>query len=77
VVKGSPADTAGLRGTRQRRDRSFDLGDIIIKVGKYEVASTNDLYWALEQYAVGDQVAVTVIRENEQRTVQVTLEAPP
>jgi Zn-dependent M28 family amino/carboxypeptidase len=65
VVKGSPADTAGLKA-----------GDIIVKLGESRIGSLEDFDSALRKFKAGDKVPVTVKRGDQMVTVMVTL-APP
>ena len=62
VVRGSPADRAGIRQY-----------DIITQVGSVKIASGGDLRRALRGRAPGDAVSVTVIRDEGARSVQVRL----
>jgi S1-C subfamily serine protease len=74
VEEGSGADRAGLRGTRSTEQGEIALGDIILQIGEQRVRSTNELLDALDRHQLGDQVAVTVLRNGEQMTVEVTLQ---
>lgn len=65
VVKGSPADLAGLKA-----------GDVIVKVGESRIGSLDDFDSALRKFKAGDKVAVTAKRGEQMVTVTVTL-APP
>lgn len=62
VVSGGPADDAGIRP-----------GDVIVKIGKRAVTSTQALSAALAELKVGQQVSVTIVRSGTTHTVQVTL----
>jgi S1-C subfamily serine protease len=62
VVPGGPADKAGIRP-----------GDVIVKIGKTPVTSTQVLSALLAGMKVGQQVSVTIVRSGTTRTVQVTL----
>jgi len=74
VQPGSTAQKAGLRSTKQLQD-GLVLGDSILAVNGTKVHDYNSLRDALEQYAVGDSVQLTVLREGAQRELTVTLEA--
>lgn len=63
VVTGSPAEKAGLRE-----------GDIITKVNDTALSSTVSLVGQLAQFQPGDQVRLTVVHDNKERVVTVTLE---
>jgi len=62
VVPGGPADKAGIRP-----------GDVIVKVGKTPVTSTQVLSALLAGMKVGQHVSVTIVRSGSTHTVQVTL----
>ena len=62
VPKGSPADLAGLRGTRRTETGLIEVGDIISKIGKKIINTESDLFTALEEYQPGQSVSVTVSR---------------
>jgi serine protease Do len=62
VAEGSPASQAGLQP-----------GDIITGVGETTLDDTNTYINTLFQYSPGDTVSLTVIRDNEQTQVEVTL----
>lgn len=86
VSRGGPAERAGLRGFRvirqQRRrgpfiyeerriDRSY--ADLIVAVDGQRVKTADDLLSIIEQKRPGDEVVVTVIREQSQVNVGVVL----
>ena len=82
VVSGSPAARGGLRGG----DRLVQLGnvrlpldgDIITAINGQPVADLQAFTVYLEtQTQVGDTVEVTIIRDGQERTVQVTLDERP
>ncbi len=73
VSKGSAADRAGLQGTR-RSWGDIVLGDIIIAVDGQQVRDYDALRNVLDNHEVGDQVTVTVIRNEKELPVQLTLE---
>ena len=66
TVKGSPAETAGLKKY-----------DVITKIGDKEIKNILELRRELYAYNVGDIVELTVIREGKETKVQVTLGAQP
>jgi S1-C subfamily serine protease len=82
VVSGGPAEEAGIRGGNRLvqigRYRVPLGGDIIIAVNGEPVADYQDLTVYLEtETQVGDTVEVTVIRDGEERNIEVTLEERP
>jgi S1-C subfamily serine protease len=62
VTPGSPAEKAGVRP-----------GDIIIGLGKLEVADLQGLTDALRAHKPGDTVPLQLIRDGQPLTLEVTL----
>ena len=62
VRKESPAARGGLRSD-----------DVIIRIGRYEVASLRDMSAALKSYKPGDEVDITVLRGGVEHRAPVTL----
>ena len=62
VVKGGPAEKAGLQA-----------GDRIVSVDGTEIASKDDLGTLMQKHAAGDTLSVTIAREGQMQTVNVTL----
>ena len=82
VVSGGPADRAGIRGgdrvVRVGNARILLGGDIITAINGEPVADFQELTVYLEtQTRVGDTIEVTIIRDGEERNVQVTLGERP
>ncbi|MBW2465672.1 MAG: trypsin-like peptidase domain-containing protein [Deltaproteobacteria bacterium] len=73
VQPGSAADKAGIRETRETRGRII-LGDIIIAVNGVPVESYNDLRDELENYQIGDEVILIILRDSEHVEVELQLE---
>lgn len=66
VVRGGPADRAGLRAQ-----------DIIVRIGSTEIKSQGDLRSALRGRKPGEKLDLAVVRDGSRRTVAVELgEAP-
>ena len=63
VVKGSAADKAGLREY-----------DIVLEVENKKVTQENPLTDILQQYKIGDEVSLKVLREKEEIILKVKLE---
>lgn len=74
VESGSPAEEAGLRATTQVRGEVV-LGDIIVAVNGEKIHSYDDLLTEIEKHKVGEQVTLTIRRENQVMDVPVRLKA--
>ncbi len=73
VPRGSEAFEKGLRGlTRDRNGRLF-IQDVIVAIDDTKIKSYDDLYNTLDNYKIGDTVALTVDRDGKIRKVQLTL----
>ncbi len=75
VVRGSPAERAGLRGLQRVRGGRPRLGDVIVGLDGKPIAGEKDLSLALDDHAVGDTVTIRVLRGNSTVDVSVTLAA--
>lgn len=64
VVSGSPADKAGLKS-----------GDVITKVNGVEVGTHGGVSSLVAEYAPGDTIELTILRDSKTSTVKVTLSA--
>ncbi|HAZ02416.1 MAG: deoxyribonuclease HsdR [Bacteroidetes bacterium GWA2_40_14] len=62
VASGGAAADAGIRG-----------GDVILKIKDAEVNSTSELQEQIGQYRPGDQINVTILRGDKDKTVLLTL----
>lgn len=66
LVQGLPAGTpAAQAGVRQ--------GDVIVALDGEPIATVEDLYAALRDYAPGDTARVTLVRDGDRSTVRVRL----
>jgi S1-C subfamily serine protease len=74
IVKDGPAHKAGLRPTEQRGNEIF-LGDIISEIAGRKVKSYDDIRTELERFQVGDEVAMTIIRDGQSLPVTLRLSA--
>jgi serine protease Do len=66
VGPGTPADEAGLRAE-----------DIIVGLNDTPIESSGDLLGALRDYQPGDTVQLTVVRDDNEQTFEVTLAERP
>lgn len=73
VVRGSSAEKAGLRGTRQLRS-GLVPGDVIQKVNGEVVRDYDSLRDAIEKYRVGERISLSVLRDRESVEVSLILE---
>lgn len=64
VASGSPAEKAGIKDK-----------DVITKVNDIEIGSDGALSTLLGEYAPGDTVTLTLLRDGKEQTVKVTLTA--
>ncbi len=62
VIVGGPADKAGIKG-----------GDVITSINSQKLDTTHDLQTLVQQFKVGDTIAVTVQRGTQQLNLNVTL----
>jgi serine protease Do len=82
VIEGGPAGKAGLQGSGETVEidgfTAFIGGDVIVQIDEQEVREFDDLLgYIVSETAVGDTVAVQIIRDGEQQTIEVTMEARP
>jgi len=75
VQQGSAAERAGMLGPHRSRDGYLVMGDIITAVNEKPVEDSDDLFKILEQFKVRDTVTVTVLRNNQEKRLTVTLQA--
>ncbi len=62
IAAGGPAEKAGIK-----------QGDIIQKVNSDEITETNPLTRLIRKYAPGDKITLTILRDKETLSVEVTL----
>ena len=75
VEPGSAAERAGIRPARLSREAGFQTGDVIVALGGRPVRRVADLLTALDQYAPGDAVTVTILRDGARLDLTVNLDA--
>ena len=82
VVKDSPADKAGLRGSSQTKlvdDVEYLVGgDIIISIDGKEVRKIDDIFTHLQnEKSPGDKMNVKVLRDGKIKNLEILLESRP
>lgn len=79
VLPGSAAEKAGILPTRVAPNGDILLGDLILAVDGKRIKSLNDLHRVLDNYAVGEVVKITIVRDLMQggTQVDVTLQLQP
>ena len=75
VPPDGAAARAGLRGITWRGQTIDSLGDYIININDQPVGSRFDLQDALDRQKVGDTIIITFIRNGQQQTTTLTLQA--
>ncbi len=74
VIPGTAAERSGLKGF-QRTSEGIVAGDIIIGVDREAVKNADDLNHALDKLAPGDTVILRILRQDEKKSIEVTLGA--
>jgi S1-C subfamily serine protease len=81
VSSGGPAEKAGIEEGNDKLDfqagRYRTGGDVILQIDGHDIASPDDLAEAVSAHQPGDVVTLTILRDNEQRQVEVTLGKRP
>lgn len=79
VSPGSPADKAGLQGGGETSSIAYPAGgDIIIAIDDTEVRNLNDLIsYIILHKSPGDTVLLTIIRDEQEIKVDLTLDKRP
>lgn len=70
VFGDTPAAAAGIAGMHQTAE-GWELGDVIVKIGASKIDNYDDLYNELDRHRPGDEVDVSLVRE--QRILNVRL----
>ena len=63
VERSGPADRSGLK-----------VGDVIVKVNKYLIRTSEDIQLAFAEFFAGDKVYLTIIRKNKKLKMSLVLE---
>ena len=73
LVKGGPAEKAGLFPLRRSRRGDVSKGDIITRLNDKSIEDYNDLVLTLEKYNPGDLITLGVLRDEEEIKIELTL----
>ena len=81
VVKGGPADQAGLKGGSQKIQVGNTIvitgGDIVTKVDQHEVKTNDELIRYIREKKPGDTITLQIYRKGDLMDVKVTLGERP
>jgi len=82
VIKGSPAEKAGVRGSDREvtidGDKAQVGGDVIIAVDGQPIQEMDDVIaYLVKAKRPGDSITLTVLRDGQQKEIQVTLGERP
>jgi len=81
VVKGSPADKAGLKGGNQRVQVGNMVvlvgGDVVVQADQREVKTNDELIRYFREKKPGDTILLKIFRKDNFLEVKVTLEERP
>lgn len=81
VVKGGPADTAGLRGGNQKVQVGNMIvlvgGDIVVKADQHEVKTNDELIHYIREKKPGDTILLKIYRNEKFTDVRVNLRERP
>jgi putative serine protease PepD len=81
VREGGPADEAGIcaaTGSRSVDGQQVPTGgDVIVEFDGVEVETSEELQSAVEAKRPGDSVPITLVRDGDEKTVDVTLDERP
>jgi S1-C subfamily serine protease len=81
VVKGGPADKAGLRGGTRRIEVGNTIvvvgGDVIVRADQLEIKTNEELIRYIREKKPGDMISLQVFRKNKPEEVRVKLGERP
>lgn len=81
VVKGGPADKAGLKGGTQRVQVGNMIvivgGDVVVKADQQDIKTHDDLIRYIREKKPGDTILLKVYRKDEFKEIKVTLGERP
>lgn len=71
VLKHTPADNAGIKGTYRDGKGYIHLGDTIIAVNGHPIDNYDDLYNLMSELKVGATITLKVVRKNHQKEFKI------
>lgn len=74
VTPGGAAENAGIKPTLRNRQGEIVLGDLIVGIDDHIISTNADLILALEKYQPGNDVRVSLIRNDKRVEVTIRLE---
>jgi S1-C subfamily serine protease len=74
IFRGSAAEEAGLRGSREMSSGEVILGDVIVGVDGEPVHNIDDMRNILDRRKVGDRVTLEFVRDDVKKKATVTLQ---
>jgi len=81
VVKGGPADKAGLKGGNRKIQVGNTVvvvgGDVVVKSDQHDVKSNDELIRYIREKKPGDTLLLRIIRKGKQEDIKVTLGERP
>ena len=81
VVSGGPAEEAGIQGGDDKltfqAGRYRTGGDVILKVDDRDIVRPDDLAEVIAARQPGDEVTLTILRDNEREEIELTLGRRP
>ncbi|MFV0443770.1 MAG: S1C family serine protease [Planctomycetaceae bacterium] len=77
VLPGSSADKAGLRGEHFDPRNGFRMGDVIVGMDGDPIDTSEQLFRLLGDHKVGDEVTLSILRDDEPIQATVPLQARP
>lgn len=77
LLENGAAEAAGLVVTELLPGPRVIVGDLIVALDGQRISISNDLFQLLEDYGVGDEVVLTILRDGEPVELAITLKALP
>lgn len=68
-----PAAKAGIQGISQDRRGRYFLGDVVVGIDDNKIDNFDDIYHVLDQYKIGDEVEVSLMRDGKLKKVKLKL----